>query len=113
MAHTLGSKKMASASLFITKLAGAWTSSFNSGQHLRNVIFNFSVIDIMNMKPIFAIALLAMAVLPSCVVRENPPLDPTTMRPSCKFCPQNYYAGHPSACSACGRVVTKTTVTTK
>ncbi|MDP4624565.1 MAG: hypothetical protein NWT08_05430 [Akkermansiaceae bacterium] len=66
----------------------------------------------MSIKPIFAMALLAMAVLPSCV-KEVPPLDPVTMRPSCKFCPENYYAGHPNACSACGRVVTETTVTTK
>lgn len=113
MAHTLGSKKMAWVSLFVMNSPRIPTLPFNSGQDLSDVIFNLSVIDNMITKPIFAIALLAMAVLPSCLVRQNPPLDPVTMRPSCKFCPKNYYAGHPSACSTCGRVVTKTTVTSK
>lgn len=76
------------------------------------MIFKPSVIDDMKKKPIFAVALLAMAVLSSCV-RENPPLDPTTMRPSCKFCPQNYYAGHPSSCATCGGDVSGATGSAK
>lgn len=113
MAHLLGSQKMALDFLFSDGIRYITAPLFNSGQDQYGVIFNLSVIDNMFMKPIFAIAILAMATLSSCVVRVDPPLDPVTMNPSCKFCPQNYYAGHPSSCSACGSVATRTSVHTK
>ena len=53
------------------------------------------------MKSIFALLMLAvMGMSVSC--RVNPPLDPSTMRPSCKCCPQNFYHGYTSSCNECG-----------
>jgi hypothetical protein len=53
------------------------------------------------MKIIFALlALAVMGMSVSC--RVNPPLDPATMRPSCKCCPQNFYHGYASSCNKCG-----------
>lgn len=55
----------------------------------------------MKMKAIFAMLLLGAAgASVSCKV--NAPLDPATMKPSCKCCPQNYYHGYASTCSRCG-----------
>lgn len=68
------------------------------------------VIDGMSTRMVFAMTLLAMAVLPSCVIRDGSPLDSSTMRPFCKLCPQNYYVGYPSTCSSCGRSVMNTRV---
>ncbi|GEM_PF-1928755 len=54
------------------------------------------------MKIIFATVILCVAGM-SASCRVNPPLDPVTMNPSCKFCPQNYYPGYVSDCRSCGQ----------
>lgn len=55
----------------------------------------------MRMKAIYLMMLLGMgAATVSC--RVNAPLDPATMKPSCKCCPQNYGVNYPSSCHDCG-----------
>lgn len=53
------------------------------------------------MKAIFAMVLLCVAGM-SASCRVNAPLDPHTMLPSCKCCPQNYFHGYDTTCHECG-----------
>ena len=56
------------------------------------------------MKAIFAMVMLAVAGM-SVSCRVHAPLDPVTMKPSCKCCPQNYLPGHVTTCRQCDDVV--------
>jgi len=54
----------------------------------------------MRMKTICLLVLFGfVGVSVSC--RVNVPVDPATMKPSCKFCPQYLKAGYPSSCKHC------------
>jgi hypothetical protein len=55
----------------------------------------------MPMKAIYLMMMLGLAGA-SVSYRVEAPLDPATMRPSCKCCPQNFRDGHPSSCQGCG-----------
>ncbi len=56
------------------------------------------------MKAIFAMAMLAVTGM-SVSCRVNAPLDPVTMKPSCRCCPQNVLIGYPTTCTECGHAV--------
>jgi hypothetical protein len=53
------------------------------------------------MKAIYLMMLLGLAGA-SVSCRVNAPLDPHTMKPSCKCCPQNFGVNHPSSCHGGG-----------
>jgi hypothetical protein len=58
----------------------------------------------MRMKTICLLFLLGLAGA-SVSCRVNVPVDPATMKPSCKFCPQYLKAQPPSFCKHCGNEV--------
>lgn len=52
------------------------------------------------MKSIFVTMMVAVAGMSlSCQVQA--PLDPLTMKPSCKCCPKNHQMGYVTSCSQC------------
>lgn len=56
------------------------------------------------MKAILAMVMVAVAGM-SVSCRVNAPLNPITMKPSCKCCPENYHVGYVTTCRECDTVV--------
>lgn len=60
------------------------------------------------MRLILAMVMLSVAGI-SVSCRVNAPLDPLTMKPSCKCCPENFHVGYHTTCRTCDEVVIVTT----